>query len=87
MPGETKVVSKTKSARERHYTWTGGAFPEPDTSALTFYAGVTTQYVGGDTLVVKVNDVQLWRRVHDRAMQAVVFAVGGTGAIRDTRKK
>lgn len=82
VPGETKVKSQTKNSRERHYTWTGGKFPKPDTSAIDFYTGATTEYVGGDTRIVRVNDVQLWRQVHDRAMEAVVFAVGGTGAIR-----
>lgn len=78
MSGQTKVVSKPKGPREKHYTWTGGSFPKPDTSAIEFYNGVETEYVGGNTLIVRVNDVALWPRVHERAAYAVARAAGGT---------
>ena len=71
-----KVIRKNNGPRERHYTWTGGEFPRPDTSAVTFTKGVTVDFQG-DKLVVRVDDVTKWRLVHEAAARSVAIAVGG----------
>ncbi|HJP81812.1 MAG TPA: hypothetical protein VJ841_05440 [Candidatus Saccharimonadales bacterium] len=76
-----KVIRKNKGPNERHYTWSGGTFPRPDTSALTFTNGVTVE-VHDDKLIVRVDDVNKWRLVHEAAVRAVAIAAGGTGIKR-----
>jgi hypothetical protein len=75
---KTRVVQKENGALERSYTWTGGAFPRPDTSALTAVEGVTVRYEGGNKLVVTVDNVRKWGRVNRNAARAVAIAAGGT---------
>ena len=77
MAGHGKIKSKSVRVIERHYTWTGGVFPNvPNTSALITVNGVTVR-CEDDKLVVIVDSYDKWRLVHDAAARAVAIAVGG----------